>query len=878
MMKQYLRIKQKNPDAVLLFRMGDFFETFLEDAEITSRVCGITLTKRNSGLEEANLAGFPHHQLDVYLPKLVRAGYKVAVCEQLEDPKLARGIVKRGIVEVVTPGVALYDKLLQAKTNNYLACLTYKTNKDGSTLFGFAAIDVSTGEFSAAEFGKEKLQTILENFRPSEILISKTQKSRVEIEIGLLNYKPTISKIEDWFFDEEFAREALTATFGTKSLKGFGIENYTVGIVAAGATLQYIKETQVTGLDYVKEISAVQCNDFMALDFATRRNLEITFSAFGESNPGETLFDVLDKTCTPMGGRMLKRWVTQPLLESEKINRRLSSVDSLFKADKILLGLRQLLAHIGDIERLVAKICNGRANPRDVVALKNSVNYFPDLKFLLSEIDNPALNEVGKSISGFEDLANLIETALLEEPSVQLGTANVFKKGYNAELDDYVDAKTHASDWMKSYQEKERKLTDISTLKVGFTSVFGYYIEVSKANRDKAPERYERRQTLTNAERYITPELKDFEEKILSAESKINELEQALFTELRLKISQFAGQLQQASRRIAIVDCLESFATVAKENRYVKPEIDDSEVLEIIGGRHPVVEKMLPVGEKYIPNDTFLDCKDNRIHIITGPNMAGKSCYLRQVGLIVLLGQIGSFVPAVSAKFGVIDRIFTRVGASDNITSGESTFLVEMQEVANILHNASRRSLLLLDEIGRGTATFDGISIAWAMTEYIHDSLGAKALFATHYHELNDLKEAYFAIRNFQVQVVETVDKVMFLHKVIEGGADHSYGIYVAKMAGVPSVVITRAQEIMKSLEDDAENKSKIDDKQSKMKSSKAQTASIPHKKRTDDLNQISIFEIRDDMIRERLRGVELDNITPFQALELLRDIKEKFM
>lgn len=872
MMRQYLQMKQKNPDAILLFRMGDFFETFLEDAAITAKVCGITLTKRNSGGDDTNLAGFPHHQLDAYLPKLVRAGYRVAVCEQLEDPKLARGIVRRGIVEVVTPGVALYDKLLTAKNNNYLACLSFKTAKDKSILFGIACVDISTGEFVISEFSASQLHSVIENFRPSEIIFNKSQVEYIQPEIDKLNFKPATRKIDEWLFDEEFSREAIRSHFETNSLKGFGIDDYSIAIAAAGATMHYIKETQVTQLDHIKSISVFNPNDYMTLDYATRRNLEITFSANDGSENG-TLFNILDDTCTPMGGRLLKKWVTRPLLDLQKINQRLDAVESLLEKDNLRSELRLHLNHIGDIERLVSKICNGRANPRDVVALKNSIAKLPEIKACLLASDNIAIVQLASRLYEFEELRELIDSAIIDEPSVQLGTANVFKSGYNSNLDEYVDAKKNGNEWLKKYQEDERSNTEIPSLKVGFNNVFGYYIEITKTHQAKAPDRYERRQTLANAERYITPELKEFENKIFSAEEKILEFEQALFTELRMKIAISANILQENAYYVASIDCLQSFATISKENNYCKPRVEDSEVLEIKDGRHPVVEKLLPVGEKFIPNNTSLDCKQSQIHIITGPNMSGKSCYLRQLGLIVLLGQIGCYVPATSARFGIVDRIFTRVGASDNITSGESTFLVEMQEAANILHNATKKSLILLDEIGRGTATFDGISIAWAMTEYIHDSIGAKTLFATHYHELNELAENYDRITNYQVQVIETYEKVLFSHKVIAGGADHSFGIYVAKMAGVPNLIINRSKEIMQTLELNSQNTS-----DSKVKAKKVDASKIPHKKRTDELQQISIFEIRDDMIRERLRNVDLDNITPFKAMELLHELKEKFI
>ncbi len=733
-------------------------------------------------------------------------------------------------------------------------------------------MDISTGEFVITEFESSKLHSVIETFRPAEIIINKAQNNTIQPELDKLNYKPAISKLDEWLFDEDFSREAIQSHFDTASLKGFGINDYSIAIAVAGATLHYIKETQTVQLTHIKSISSYNPNDYMTLDFATRRNLEITFSANDGSVNG-TLFNILDSTCTAMGGRMLKKWVTRPLLDITQINLRLNAVESMAENDNLRGEIRFHLNQIGDIERLISKICTGRANPRDIIALKNSIKVFPDLKQTLLSSNNAAIAKTANSISEFIDLFQVMDSAIVDEPTVQLGTGNVFKLGYNSTLDEYVTAKTHGNEWLKNYQEQERNATEIPSLKVGFNNVFGYYIEITKTHKDKAPERYDRKQTLANAERYTTLELKEFENKIFSAEEKISEIEQSLFTELRMKISIAANKIQENANRISAIDCLQSFATTSKENNYTKPKIDEGDVIEIKDGRHPVVEKLLPVGEKFVPNNTSLDCKDSQIHIITGPNMAGKSCYLRQVGLIILLGQIGCFVPATSAKFGIVDRIFTRVGASDNITSGESTFLVEMQEAANIMHNATKRSLLLLDEIGRGTATFDGISIAWAITEYIHDSIGAKTLFATHYHELNELAENYSRIRNYQIQIIETYEKVLFSHKVIAGGADHSFGIYVAKMAGVPNLIIGRAKEIMETLEINSQSPT-----DTKVKSKKPDASKIPHKKRTDELQQISIFEIRDDMIRERLRSVELDNITPFQAMELLRDLKDKFM
>lgn len=874
LLRQYNQIKSKHPDTVLLFRLGDFFETFNEDAEITAKVCGITLTKRNNGgAADMPLAGFPHHQLDAYLPKLVKAGYRVAVCEQLEDPKLARGIVKRGVVEVVTPGVALYDKLLEAKTNNYLACIYYKNLKTG-LVFGLACLDISTGEFLISEFDRKQLVSILENFHPSELIFSKAQYKELENELEKLSYAPAVTKLEDWIFDEEFSREALKGHFDTNSLKGFGIDDMSAAIASAGAIMHYIKETQITQITHIKAIATYNPNDYMMLDYATRRNLEITFSNF-DNNQG-TLISTLDKTKTAMGGRLFKKWITRPLLNLEQINSRLEAVTALIAYNETADNIRANLSLIGDMERLISKICTGRANPRDVAALKNSIKYFPIIKNFLLELENKAISIVANKLSDFSELYSLIDKAMVDEPTALTGSGNVFRGGYSSDLDEYIDAKFSGKNWISEYQEKERAETGINSLKVSFNNVFGYYIEITKTHNSKAPDRYERKQTLANAERYTTPELKQIESKILNAETKIAELEQALFTELKMKIALHAKEVQDNAYLIAVVDCLQSFSQAAIDYNYAKPIINESDTIKIVDGRHPVVERLLPLGEKFVPNSTYLNNSESLIHIITGPNMAGKSCYLRQIGLIILLGQIGCYVPAKSAEFGIVDRIFTRVGAHDNITAGESTFLIEMQEAANILNNATEKSLILLDEIGRGTATFDGISIAWGITEFIHDTIKAKTLFATHYHELNDLISTYDKIRNYQVHVIETGERVLFTHKVIEGGADHSYGIYVAKIAGIPHDIITRAKEIMSSLEkNETIETDENPEKSTKIKSSKIETKKIPTKKRNNDDNQISIFELRDDIIRDKIRAIDLNNITPFNALELLKEIKD---
>ena len=866
LMRQYYQVKNKYPDTILLFRMGDFFETFEEDAVTTSKVCGITLTKRNNGGGgETPLAGFPHHQLDAYLPKLVRAGYRVAVCEQLEDPKQARGIVRRGVVEVVTPGVALYDKLLDTKKNNYVAALFLNYEKKQQT-FGLACADISTGDFFTCEFSAERLSQILDNLIPAEVLISKAQKNEITELLTRLSLKPVITKLEPWIFDKEFGREALLGHFKTQNLKGFGIDDLNSGIASAGAILFYMKETQNGQLQHITRIALFNPDEFMTLDYATRRNLEITYS-YSDASIDGTLISILDKTCSPMGGRLFKQWITRPLLKLEQINKRLDCVRSLFDSDSARKELTAILSSIGDLERLISKICTGRANPRDLIALKVSLKLIPEIKAVLKSLKSDNLSELEQSLILLENVVELIETALVETPTVQLGTGAVFKNGFNSELDSYVDAKFSGKKWLSEYQERERVAHGINTLKVGFTSVFGYYIEISKAQNKKAPENYQRKQTLTNAERYTTPELKEFEEKIFNAEDKILSIEQELFADLRTHISDFTKEIQHNAKIISVIDCLCSFAEVSKINNYTEPKIDNSDIIEIVGGRHPVVERMLQIGENYTPNSTVLNPENNLIHIITGPNMAGKSCYLRQVGLIVLLGQIGCFVPAESATFGLVDRIFTRVGAQDNITSGESTFLVEMQEAANIINNATYKSLILLDEVGRGTATFDGISLAWAITEYIHNILKSKTLFATHYHELNELAERYPNIANYKVEVIEAGENIIFSHKVKPGATDHSFGIHVAQMAGMPNELISRAYDIMKNFESADTNEI------NKSKKPDVKSLDTISSRRTHE--QLSIFEIKDDVIREQLLKLDINKLTPIDALKILSDMQK---
>jgi len=865
LMRQYSQIKQKYQDTILLFRMGDFFETFENDAVLTAKACGITLTKRNNGAgADVPLAGFPHHQLDTYLPKLVKSGFRVAVCEQLEDPKLARGIVKRGVVEVVTPGVAFYDKLLDNSSNNYLCSIFLKNGKTFSKVTGISICDISTGEFQVCELNINSLRDLLNTFHPSEIIISKSQKDVLLPEIEKLSWKPLITKLEEWIFEYDFSLDLLLKQFKTLSLKGFGVENLAAGISAAGSIISYLNDTQPNNLSHLKSISLFQTGDFMSLDYSTRKNLEITYS----DNSDFTLLNVIDKTMTSMGGRLLKKWVSFPLIKLNQILDRQLKVESLFKNNLLREQLRGLLSKIGDLDRLVSKISSNRANPRDCVALKNSLLQVPEIKAIISNSNDTNLLNAISNMLELKELTDILENTLLEDPTVQLGSGQIFKPGYSVELDSYISAKRNGADWIKKVQAEERERTGINTLKIGFNNVFGYYIEVSRINSNKVPDNYHRKQTLTNAERFTTPELKEIETKILGAEEKISELENFLFTELKIKITSYINEIQNNSNMIAEIDCLQSLSQSAHENSFTKPLVDDSDIIELIEARHPVVEKNLPIGAKFTPNDTILDTSKEQIHIITGPNMSGKSCYLRQVAVNVLLAQIGSYVPAKYARIGLVDKIFTRVGAQDNLASGESTFLVEMQEAANILNNATDKSLILLDEVGRGTATFDGISIAWSIAEYLNSNIRAKTLFATHYHELNELADRYEGIINYRVEVIETGSNIIFSHKVSKGSSDYSFGIHVAKMAGLPYFVIERANEIMNSLNSDSPNEN--------INANKVDIKSIKSKKQLHNDDQLAIFEFRDDSLRQDLLKIKVDEITPIQAFNLLVDLQKK--
>jgi DNA mismatch repair protein MutS len=860
LMAQYFKIKEANPDTILLFRVGDFFETFEEDAKTASKVLGITLTKRaNGAASHVALAGFPHHAIDTYLPKLVRAGYRVAVCEQTENPKFTKGIVKREVVEVVTPGVALSEQLLDHKKNNYLLAVSIKDE-----IAGISFSDISTGEFYTFEVPESEFQQQLESIFPSEILIRKKDKDYLVPLINKSNHSLRITKTDDWIFNYEYGKELLLMQFKTANLKGFGIDKFYNGIIAAGVVLNYLQETQKVNLTHLNRISVYNPSEFMLLDSSTKRNLEIT-STIQEGGTEGTLISILDKTSTAMGGRLFKKWISAPLRNIELIKNRHDGTEELLKEKQIRKKIINELTEIGDFERLISRICTGRATPREVAALKTSLKKIPSLKEYVSRFKSDILKKIKDDLNPLEALVDKIQIAIIDSPPASILEGGIIRSGFSPELDELRDIAINGKDWIAKLQKTERERTSIPSLKVSYNKVFGYYLDISNAHKEKVPENYIRKQTLVNSERYITPELKEYEDKILNAEEKIYELESQLFNEIRLMAASEAARIQGNARLIAVTDCLVSFAECAESYKYTKPDLIEGTKLEIKKGRHPVVERILPPGEKFNPNDCFLDNESNQIAIITGPNMAGKSVYIRQVGLIVLMAQIGSFVPAERSEIGVVDRIFTRVGASDNITGGESTFLVEMQEAANILNNASSKSLVLLDEIGRGTSTFDGISIAWAITEYIHENpeVSAKTLFATHYHELNEMAELFPRIKNYKVEVREYEDKVIFLHKVNPGRADHSYGIQVAQMAGLPLYVTNRAKEVLQNLE------------------SKELT---PHEERKEKLrqlkekieNQIDLFEIKDDKLRGEIDDLDIEKLTPLEALNKLSELKKK--
>lgn len=880
LMKQYNAVKARYPDTILLFRMGDFFETFDEDAKITAKVLGITLTKRGNGASgETPLAGFPHHALESYMPKLLKAGYRVAVCEQLEDPKFAKGIVKRDVVEVVTPGVAFSDKVLDQRQNNYLAAVSLPTAvASGGDIVGLAFVDVSTAEFSVSEFPLKQLAEQLMAISPSELLVQKRDLASLQ-QMLKESFTGLYSKVDDWVFNFDYGHEQLVGQFNTQSLKGFGVEEMKQGVVAAGAVMHYLQETQKQNLLHIKKIARHDVGEYIILDPSTKRNLEIT-SSIGGTNEG-TLLHVLDKTETPMGGRMLRRWVNHPLNTLVQIQQRLDAVAEFVAGKGTRQQIRETLARIGDLERLNTKICTGRANPRDVIALKFILRETANLKDATAKLTAETLNAMHTRLQPLPEIITLIEQSIEPDPPLALVDGGVIKKGFSAELDELRGRAFSGKTWIAEMQKAERERTGISSLKVGFNNVFGYYLEITHAHKDKIPDNYIRKQTLTNAERFITPELKEYEEKILHAEEKMLALETRLFADVRLQIAEHAAAIQTNAHLIAALDCFVSLASAAVEYDYVKPQVNDSHALEIVDGRHPVIERLLPPGDKYAPNDATLDIESNQILIITGPNMSGKSSYLRMTGLIVLLAQIGSFVPAKKAAIGLVDKIYTRVGASDNIASGESTFLVEMHESAHIVNTATKRSLILLDEVGRGTSTFDGISIAWSLTEYLHERVGARTLFATHYHELNELADLFPRIKNYKVDVREYGDKVVFLHKVTPGFADHSYGIQVAQMAGMPEEVTERAKRILKNLEGselsvhgEAEGFSVQGEGSGFEVRSSGKERRV--KSRVAPEVQMTLFEMRDDALREELKKIDLEKMTPLEALQMLAEMKKR--
>lgn len=862
-MRQYQQVKARYPDTLLLFRMGDFYETFDDDAKITSKILGITLTKRGNGAAgETPLAGFPYHALDNYLPKLLKAGKRVAICEQMEDPKFAKGIVKRDVIEVVTPGVSYSEKILETKQNNYLASVYLPSPLVTSDdIIGFAFVDVSTAEFGLSEFALKDLKNQIQNFSPAEILVQKRDLDTIQ-NILKESYKGIYTKLDDWIFNYEYSYELLITHLKTQSLKGYGVEDLRVGIVAAGGILNYLQETQKANLAHIKKIFPHNTSEYITLDPSTKRNLEITKSIEGKEEG--TLFWVLDKTKTPMGGRLLKRWVNQPLRNIEPIRERLEAVKELVENRDMLRKISDVLLNFGDLERLITKVCTGRANPREMIALKNNLKQVVNLKSAISNAETKTLSDIRNGFVVLSDLIDDISKTIVDDPPLSLADGGVIKKGCNSNLDELREITLNGKSWIANLQLKERERTGINSLKVSFNNVFGYYIEVTNTHKDKIPPDYIRKQTISTGERFITPELKEYEEKILNAEEKIVTLETEIFNELRLKAADQAVAIQKNAQLAATIDALASLAVTAVEQEYTYPEVDNGNLIHIVEGRHPVIERLLPPGDQYTPNDTYLLNEENQILIITGPNMSGKSSYLRQVGLIVLLAQIGSFVPAKKAHIGIVDKIFTRVGASDNIASGESTFLVEMHEAANIVNTATSKSLILLDEVGRGTSTFDGISIAWALTEFIHNHLGAKTLFATHYHELNELADLYPRIKNYKVDVREYGDKVIFLHKVTPGFADHSYGIQVAQMAGLPDEITDRAKTILKNLE--GSELTLHEEGKSERVKRRIAPAEV----------QLTLFEMKDDKLRDEIKKIDIDKMTPLDALKKLAQLKKK--
>ena len=857
MMKQFLDLKAQHPDAVMLFRCGDFYETYSTDAIVASEILGITLTKRANGKgKTVEMAGFPHHALDTYLPKLVRAGKRVAICDQLEDPKMTKKLVKRGITELVTPGVSINDNVLNYKENNFLAAVHF-----GKASCGVAFLDISTGEFLTAEGPFDYVDKLLNNFAPKEILFERGKRLMFE---GNFGSKFFTFELDDWVFTETTAREKLLKHFETKNLKGFGVEHLKNGIIASGAILQYLTMTQHTQIGHITSLARIEEDKYVRLDKFTVRSLEL----IGNMNDGgSSLINVIDRTISPMGARLLKRWMVFPLKDEKPINERLNVVEYFFRQPDFKELIEEQLHMIGDLERIISKVAVGRVSPREVVQLKVALQAIEPIKLACIQADNASLNWIGEQLNLCVTIRDRIAKEIKNDPPLAVNKGGVIQDGVNADLDELRQISYSGKDYLLKIQQRESERTGIPSLKVAYNNVFGYYIEVRNVHKDKVPPEWIRKQTLVNAERYITQELKEYEEKILGAEDKILVLETQLYTDLVQALMEFIPQIQINANQIARLDCLLSFANVARENRYIRPIIEDNDVLDIRQGRHPVIEKQLPIGEKYIANDVMLDNTTQQIIIITGPNMAGKSALLRQTALITLLAQIGSFVPAESAHIGLVDKIFTRVGASDNISVGESTFMVEMNEAADILNNVSSRSLVLFDELGRGTSTYDGISIAWAIVEHIHEHPKAKArtLFATHYHELNEMEKSFKRIKNYNVSVKEVDNKVIFLRKLERGGSEHSFGIHVAKMAGMPKSIVKRANEILKQLESDNRQQGISGKPLAEVSENRGGM-------------QLSFFQLDDPIlcqIRDEILNLDVNNLTPIEALNKLNDIKK---
>ena len=858
MMRQYAELKAKHPDAVLLFRCGDFYETYLEDAVIASRILGITLTRRNNGnnCKGSEMAGFPFHALDTYLPKLVRAGKRVAICDQLEDPKLTKKLVKRGITELVTPGVAMSDNVLNYKENNFLASVHF----DKSTC-GISFLDISTGEFITGEGTPDYIEKLLSNFSPKEVIFERNRKQQFEQYFGS---KFFTFQLDDWVYTEQTAKQKLLKHFGVKNLKGFGIDHLKSGIIASGAILQYLEMTQHTQIGHITSISRIEEEKYVRLDKFTLRNLELITPM---NEDGKSLLDVIDNTISPMGSRLLRRWVVFPLKSEKKINDRLDVVEYFFREPQFRELLDEQLHRIGDLERVVSKVAVGRVTPREMVQLKIALQAIKPIKTACEHANNDVLKRVGEQINLCELIRDRIDRELHPDAPQLVNKGGVINDGVNEELDQLRSIAYHGKDYLLKIQEREVEKTGIASLKIGYNNVFGYYLEVRNTYKEQVPQEWIRKQTLAQAERYITEELKEYEEKILGAEEKILSLETKLFNDLVVDTQEYIQQIQTNANLIAHLDCLLSGAKTAQEHKYVRPIIDNSDIIDIKQGRHPVIETEMPVGEEYVPNDIMLDSDSQQIMIITGPNMAGKSALLRQTALIVLMAQIGSFVPAESARIGLVDKIFTRVGASDNISLGESTFMVEMTEASNILNNVSPKSLVLFDELGRGTSTYDGISIAWAIVEYLHENPRAKArtLFATHYHELNEMEKNFKRIKNFNVSVKEMDGKVIFLRKLMRGGSEHSFGIHVAEIAGMPKSIVRRANVILKELESDNAG----------VGSAGKPTAAIAQSR---EGMQLSFFQLDDPVlcqVRDEIIGLDINNLTPVEALNKLNEIKK---